>query len=349
MRTVTGPTDHVVVVGAGLSGLAAALYLRGSGRRVTVLERNVDPGGRVGVFRGPDYEADSGATVLTMPSLITDALAAVDAAGATALRFVRVEPAYHARFADGRHLDVYADRDAMVAEVQRFAGAEEARRYVGLRRWLGDVFDAEYERFMASNFDSPLDLIATGPARRDLARLLRLGGFARLGRRVGHLLTDPDLARVFTFQSLYAGVAPADALGVYAAIAHMDTSLGVYFPIGGMRAIARSMVDALRAAGGIVETNTDVDRIEYVGRRADPGVRPRRPPLRLRRTGAHGRPRRSGVISTSRRPRCARRRRRWSRSARSRPRCPTPGRAATTASNSVPPGRRHSPRFSAAD
>lgn len=268
MRMVTAPTDHVVVVGAGLSGLAAALYLRGSGRRVTVLERGVDPGGRVGVFRGPDYEADSGATVLTMPSLITDALAAVDAAGATSLRFVRVEPAYHARFADGRHLDVYADRDAMFAEVQRFAGTEEARRYIDLRRWLGDVFDAEYERFMASNFDSPLDLVSSGPARRDLTRLLRLGGFGRLGRRVGHFLSDPDLARVFTFQSLYAGLAPAQALGVYAAIAHMDTSLGVYFPVGGMRAIARSMVDALRAAGGIVETNTDVDRIEYVGRRA---------------------------------------------------------------------------------
>ena len=268
MRMVTAPTDHVVVVGAGLSGLAAALYLRGSGRRVTVLERGVDPGGRVGVFRGPDYEADSGATVLTMPSLITDALAAVDAAGATSLRFVRVEPGYHARFADGRHLDVYADRDAMFAEVQRFAGTEEARRYIDLRRWLGDVFDAEYERFMASNFDSPLDLVSSGPARRDLARLLRLGGFGRLGRRVGHFLSDPDLARVFTFQALYAGLAPAEALGVYAAIAHMDTSLGVYFPVGGMRAIARSMVDALRAAGGIVETNTDVDRIEYVGRRA---------------------------------------------------------------------------------
>ncbi|HEY5856875.1 MAG TPA: phytoene desaturase family protein [Aldersonia sp.] len=271
MRTVTAPTDHVVVVGAGLAGLAAALYLRGSGRRVTVLERDIDPGGRVGVFRGPDYEADSGATVLTMPALITDALAAVGAAGAafsTSLRFVRVEPGYHARFADGRHLDVYADRDAMIAEVQRVCGAEQARRYVDLRRWLGDVFDAEYERFMASNVDSPLDLVATAPARRDLARLVRLGGFGRLGRRVAHFVTDPDLARVFTFQALYAGMAPAQALGVYAAIPHMDTSLGVYFPVGGMRAIARSMADALRAAGGVVETNTDVDRIEYAGRRA---------------------------------------------------------------------------------
>lgn len=77
LRSVDGATDRVVVVGAGLSGLAAALYLLGAGRDVTVLQRSDHPGGRVGVFRGPDYEIDNGATVLTMPELIDQALAAV--------------------------------------------------------------------------------------------------------------------------------------------------------------------------------------------------------------------------------------------------------------------------------
>jgi len=48
MRTLTGPTDHVVIVGAGLSGLSAALHLLGAGRRVTVLEATEVPGGRMG-------------------------------------------------------------------------------------------------------------------------------------------------------------------------------------------------------------------------------------------------------------------------------------------------------------
>src|SRR5699024_8977033 len=77
MRTVSGPTDHVLVVGAGLAGLAAALHLRGQGREVTVLERDTAPGGRMGVLDGPGYRMDSGATVLTMPELVTEALAAV--------------------------------------------------------------------------------------------------------------------------------------------------------------------------------------------------------------------------------------------------------------------------------
>ena len=48
MRTVRGNTDHVVVVGAGLSGLSAAMQLAGQGRSVTVVERYGFPGGRVG-------------------------------------------------------------------------------------------------------------------------------------------------------------------------------------------------------------------------------------------------------------------------------------------------------------
>ncbi|MDQ1644797.1 MAG: phytoene desaturase, partial [Cryptosporangiaceae bacterium] len=74
---VSGPTDHVVVVGAGLGGLSCALRLLGAGRRVTILERETLPGGRAGRISLGGYQFDTGPTVLTMPGLIADALAAV--------------------------------------------------------------------------------------------------------------------------------------------------------------------------------------------------------------------------------------------------------------------------------
>ncbi|MFC9954524.1 FAD-dependent oxidoreductase, partial [Streptomyces prasinus] len=76
MRTVPGATDHVVVVGAGLSGLACALHLLGAGRRVTLVERDAGPGGRSGRVRLGGYEVDTGPTVLTMPHLADAAVAA---------------------------------------------------------------------------------------------------------------------------------------------------------------------------------------------------------------------------------------------------------------------------------
>ncbi|MEV0250602.1 phytoene desaturase family protein [Nocardia sp. NPDC050712] len=269
MKTVAGPTDRVVVVGAGLSGLAAALYLTGAGRTVTLLERADHVGGRVGVYRGPDYEIDSGATVLTLPELVDDALAAVGrTAESCGLRIQQLAPSYHARFADGADLRVYADAETMATEVARVCGPDEARRYRRLRDWLARIYAAEFTEFMDTNFDSPLDMVRLPRKRAALLELVRLGGFGRLGARVGRFLRDPRLARLFTFQALYAGMPPSAALAVYGAIPHMDTSLGVYFPEGGMRAVAAAMARAFTEAGGTLELNTEVVGIDYAGGRA---------------------------------------------------------------------------------
>ncbi|NLE79066.1 MAG: phytoene desaturase [Rhodococcus sp.] len=264
-RTVTGSTDHIVVVGAGLAGLSAALHLLGSGRRVTLVERDSTPGGRVGTYGFADYDIDNGATVLTMPELVDQALAAVGADPATTRPVLvshKLDPAYHARFADGTSLDVHSDPQRMAAAVAELCGPDEARRYLQLRGWLGDIFDAEFDRFMDSNFDSPLDLVSSRGALKDLVQLVRLGGFGRLGPQVGRHLTDVRLRRIFTFQALYAGVAPARALAVYGAIAHMDTSLGVYFPEGGMRTIGQAMADAFVRAGGTLLFDSTVTGLD---------------------------------------------------------------------------------------
>ncbi|MFC4602161.1 phytoene desaturase family protein [Rhodococcus kronopolitis] len=270
-RSVPGPTGRVVVVGAGLSGLAAALHLLGAGREVTLLERDTSVGGRVGVYTGPGYEIDSGATVLTMPELVSEALAAVGQdleSVSPPLRMRLLEPAYHARFADGTALSVHSDPDAMAAEVGRVFGSAEAVRYRRLRGWLERVFRAEFDTFIDANFDSPVDLASSPAALRNLTTLVRLGAFGRLGPRVARMVEDPRLQRIFTFQSLYAGTSPAKALGIYGAIAHMDTSMGVYFPDGGMRTVAESLAGAFTAAGGRLHLGTEVTRIEYAGGRA---------------------------------------------------------------------------------
>lgn len=281
MRAVEGRTESVVVVGAGLAGLSAALHLAGAGKRVTVLERESSVGGRVGTYEVRDdsghrlYDIDNGASVLTMPELIADALAAVGESFESTsppVTLTKLAPSYHARFADGISLNVFSDPAAMSAEVERVCGAGEAAGYRRLRRWLASIFDTEFDRYIDSNFDSPLDLVSSRGALIDTAKLVRLGGFGRLGPRVGSFVRDDRLRRIFTFQALYAGMSPAKALGVYGAIAHMDTSLGVYFPEGGMCTIARAMADALTRHGGVVHTGAEVCAVDVAGGRAT-GVR----------------------------------------------------------------------------
>ncbi|MDF9809044.1 phytoene desaturase [Streptomyces sp. HB372] len=262
MITVMGPVDHVVVVGAGLAGLAAALHLLGAGRRVTVVEREGVPGGRAGLLESGGFRIDTGPTVLTMPDLVEEAFAAVGERMTDRLELIRLAPAYRARFADGSQLDVHTDGAAMEAAVEEFAGARQAVGYRRLRIWLERLYQVQMHRFIDTNFDSPLQL-----AHPDLVRLAALGGFGRLDARIGHFVSDERLRRVFSFQALYAGVPPARALAAYAVIAYMDTVAGVYFPRGGMHALPRAMADAAADAGASLRYGQSVTRLERSGDR----------------------------------------------------------------------------------
>ncbi|MGX2998358.1 phytoene desaturase family protein [Streptomyces sp. JNUCC 64] len=262
MRTVRGRTDHVVVVGAGLAGLAAALHLLGAGRRVTVVERDPGPGGRAGLLTRGGYRVDTGPTVLTMPGLMAEPFAAVGEELSDRLDLVPLHPAYRAVFADGSALDVHTGAEAMEDEVRRFAGDREAAGYRRLRAWLTELYRVQKRRFIDAHFDSPLGLL-----HPDLARLAALGGFGRLDARVGRFLSDPRLRRVFSFQALYAGVPPARALAAYAVIAYMDTVAGVYFPRGGVHALPRALADAAADAGAELRYDSAVTGLERRGDR----------------------------------------------------------------------------------
>lgn len=281
-----GRERDIVVIGAGLAGLTAALHLTGAGHRVTVVDSADHVGGRCATEEvrvpgaGVTVRTDTGATVWTMPQLVESALSAVGKRISDvdpAFRVERLAPAYHAMFHDGRALDVYGDASRMAAEITRFAeagGDDPAPRVEGyhrLREWLAEMFASAYPHFMAASFDSPLDMVGDSGTAGDLGHLLQLGAFGSLGGRVESLLDDELLARVFSFQALYAGVAPKSARAVYGCIAHMDTSMGVFYPTAsrtgsGMGAIAEVMAEAFVGAGGTLRLSAPVTGLSVDGR-----------------------------------------------------------------------------------
>lgn len=269
-RSVPGRTDHVVVVGAGLAGLSAALHLLGAGRRVTIVERDPHPGGRAGRMDVADgsgtYLVDTGPSVLTMPELLDDAFAAVGESTRDRMDLVRIDPAYRAEFADGSAIAVHSDAAEMEHEVATVCGPDAAAGYRRLRAWLTDLYRVEYDTFIDANLDSPLDLLGGGNAA-PLARLVALGGFGRLGRTVASMVPDERVRRLFSFQALYAGVAPDRALGAYGVIAYMDTVAGVWFPRGGMREIGTAMAAAAEAAGATLHLGREVTGLDRSGGR----------------------------------------------------------------------------------
>ncbi len=263
MFTVEGATQRVVVVGAGLAGLSAAMRLAGAGRDVVVLEREQRPGGRAGRIETDGFSFDTGPTVLTMPDLIDDAFAALGEDYRDWLDLIPLDPAYRAFYPDGSTLDVYADPERMAAEIESQIGPAEAAGYRRFVDYVATMYRLEIRDFIDRNLDTPLDLLSP-----NLLRLIAKGGMGRLQPRVNSFLKDPRTQRLFSFQAMYAGLSPYKALALYSVISYMDSVAGVYLPKGGMHALPQAMADAAVKHGVTIHYGVTVDSVEIVGDRA---------------------------------------------------------------------------------
>ena len=263
MRKVSGATDKVVIVGAGLGGLSAALRLAGAGRDVTIIERESVPGGRNGLLVDQGYRFDTGPTVLTMPSLIEDALNCVGEKLSDWLELIPLRPLYRAFYHDGSQLDVFPDTQEMEAEIARVISPDEALGYRKYVDFVTKLYKYEMNDFIDRNIDSPLQLLTP-----NLAKLIAIGGFRKLAPKVSQYLKDPRTQKVYSFQAMYAGVSPQQALAIYAVIAYMDSVNGVFFPKGGMHAVPRALAGAAEKHGVKIRFSTTVQSVATKNGRA---------------------------------------------------------------------------------
>ncbi|WP_212834309.1 phytoene desaturase family protein [Catellatospora sp. TT07R-123] len=240
MRTVLGPTNHVVVVGAGLGGLACALHLAGAGREVTVLERNGHPGGQVGVLELDGHRFDTGPTMVTSPELLAEPLHAVGEHLQDWIELIRLDPAYRAHFPDGTTLDVHADPERMVAAIARLCGGKEAAGYLRFLRWARRLQSFE---------------------RRDPAGHWRTLASEGARRRLTDFFADPRTQRLFAFRNLLTGRDPRVA-------SYLDTVTEVWYPRGGMNAVPRALAAAAEKHGVSFRFHTEVTAVETRGDRA---------------------------------------------------------------------------------
>ena len=248
----------VVVIGAGLGGMSAAAHLVRAGHEVTIVERDSIPGGRAGLIESNGFRLDNGPTVLTMPNLLEEAFNALGVEMRDYLRINKVDPMYRAVYADGSELNVLHGRQAMAEEIRRFANHAESEAFLRFCEWLERLYKAEMSSFIDVNFDSPLDLVK--PWRAGMS-LVRMGAFTKLDKKIGQFFKDERLQRIFSFQAMYAGLAPYEALSLYAVITYMDSVEGVYFPEGGMHAMATGLAAALESKGVTIRYDAPVTRI----------------------------------------------------------------------------------------
>jgi 1-hydroxycarotenoid 3,4-desaturase len=251
--------NHVIVVGAGIGGLAAAIDLAASGLRVTLLERHANPGGKMREHRVGDQLVDAGPTVFTMRWVFEELFARAGARFGERVQARQSELLARHAWVDGSRLDLFADLDRSAAAVAEFAGATEAAAYRRFARESQQMFETLDHTFMRVERPSP-----TG-----LTRALGLGGlpklyatkpFATMWRELGKIFKDPRLRQLFGRYATYCGSSPFDAPATLMLIAHAERA-GVWFVDGGMQRLADAMATLAEELGVALRYGADVTHL----------------------------------------------------------------------------------------
>jgi 1-hydroxycarotenoid 3,4-desaturase len=255
---------RVIVIGAGIAGLAASLRLAVRGMQVTLLERHGAPGGKIRTLPSAAGPVDAGPTVLTLRHVFDDLFACAGTRLKDHVTLHRQQILARHFWPDGSRLDLFADplqsHDAIVA----FAGARAGRDFMRFHKRTERLFDA---------FDNPM-MQAPEPALRELvphvlkqpSLISAMAPLSTLKQALTRAFEEPRLRQLFGRYATYVGGAPHLSPAVLSLIWQAEAD-GVWVVEGGMHKLAQAIATLARHVGVDIRYNTHVDHISTRGDR----------------------------------------------------------------------------------
>jgi 1-hydroxycarotenoid 3,4-desaturase len=251
--------NRVLVIGAGLGGLACAIDLVRQGQNVTVIERAGQSGGKLRQIIVQGRAIDSGPTVLTMRWVFDDLFAA---AGADVRSYVAMTPlkvlARHA-WSDAEKLDLFSDIAQTTKAIGAFSGPDEAARFTQFCSDSKRIYQTLKDSFLTNTRPNVFSL----PFRIGIRRLEDLASirpFSTLWSALGNYFLDPRLRQLFGRYATYVGSSPFLSPATLMLIAHVEQD-GVWSVKGGMHKLAKGLEELSKAKGVTFRFNSDVREI----------------------------------------------------------------------------------------
>ncbi|MFE0748687.1 phytoene desaturase family protein [Gordonia sp. NPDC058843] len=248
---------RVLVIGAGVGGLAVAMRLASTGHDVTVLEQFDDVGGKLGVIEHDGFVFDTGPSLVTMPHVFEELFAATGSPIHESLTLERLPVAARYRFPDGTVLDMPGTLDDIPAALDAALGPGRGAQWSSFLERAQRVWDVTHEPFL----ESPMSIrtmiggIATPSDVRTVAPWRTLRGLGE-----GYL-DDTRLRMLLDRYATYTGSDPRRAPAALASVPWSEQAFGSWYVRGGLGRIAGAMRDRLTELGGRIELGVEVDRI----------------------------------------------------------------------------------------
>ncbi|MGR3502071.1 1-hydroxycarotenoid 3,4-desaturase CrtD [Pseudaestuariivita sp.] len=249
---------RVIVIGAGIGGLSAALRLAHAGCAVTILERQSAPGGKMRVVPSDAGAVDTGPTVLTLKREFDALFADVGARLEDHVTLIQQDVIARHFWPDGSQLDLSSDPGVSLANVRAFGGDQAARDFERFKAETARLFDAFDAPMMQAPAPSPSALTRHVVARPHLVPAM--APLSKLAQRLARRFHDPRLAQLFARYATYVGGSPFQSPALLALISEAEAR-GVWVPEGGMHAVAQAIAKLAQSKGAELRCNAHVDEL----------------------------------------------------------------------------------------
>ncbi len=233
-----------VVIGAGVGGLATAIFLAQNGYDVTVFEKNSYPGGRCGQIIRDGHRFDIGATILLMPELYRKIFRAMDFDFDELMKSRPVETLYKLFFENGEELDITTDANRMEFQLE----AIEKGSFKMLQTYLEKgykLYELAFEKLLGRNFTKVSDFINFN----NLILLFRIKAFTSHNTYIRRFFKHPHLKAAFTFQNIYVGQSPYEAPALFSMLPSIELKEGSCFLEGGMYRVVEKLMTISKDLG----------------------------------------------------------------------------------------------------
>lgn len=254
---------RVGVIGGGLGGLAAACTLAARGHKVTLFERNSWFGGKAAVLESDGFRFDMGPTILTMPSVLKRIFAEAGREHDKELELVHLDPQWGCFFEDGSRLDLVEDVDAMAESIGSFGKPEHADLYRGFMELSKKYHEITDKYFFYKAVGTLRDTFKIpGISKLTLLQdLMRMRSGSTMAATLKKYLHDDRVFQMAEHFTQYVGSSPKLAPPILCGIAHMQSSEGVWYPMGGTRAVPTALERLARELGVNMRSEVRVSKI----------------------------------------------------------------------------------------
>ena len=254
---------RVLIVGAGIGGIATAARLARRGYRISVVEKNENSGGRCGQMTVQGHRFDTGATFFLMPELYAGTFTDLGERMEDHLDLRRVDPTYHLYFQDDSQFRLTSDLHDLLAQVEAIEPGSFRRTldYLGKGRRF---YELSMPTLIGRDFNSLPEFLNP----RMLRLFLQVKAYRQHASYVRRFFKSEKLRMAFTFQDMYMGLSPYAAPAVYSLMQSTELSDGLYYPIGGMYRVAEELTAIAETQGVEFRYNAPVERILVAGGRA---------------------------------------------------------------------------------